>query len=183
MLRRACTRWPTWRRMRPISSSTWQDRLLCSSDLKLCPDNLCTIPSSRHQATQRIEMHSSAILWLLFAFTAFNAIAATELRDFLGGAGYMMRVSGGQEIYQNEEQSLQILNSANHVIALASVAYWDKATCDPSPFLGITEFTVEGWFRYNSANQGKTYTFSVGFHIVLSYCREHCISRCIAVIF
>ena len=100
----------------------------------------------------------ACLLTLSLQAACASASSSPELTDFIGAGGYMLTGTDGRQIYSNELATQQFTGSkisTDLENAFASTAYWAKPTCNANPFLGLTSFTMEGWFRWNELERGE----------------------------
>lgn len=100
-------------------------------------------------------------LLLLLSLWAPPSEAAQSISDFVGGAGYQLRFSGGREIIQDEIATTDILDKTVTVKDLSSLASWQQSQCEPNPFADTVGFTIEAWMRYSEKEKGAYVCMSV----------------------
>lgn len=82
--------------------------------------------------------------------------ASMQIADYVGAGGYTLFHSSSER-HANELATIKVFNikAASAEEQFYTTSYWAKPTCSANPFLGIKNFTVEGWFRFNPKEYGK----------------------------
>lgn len=79
-----------------------------------------------------------------------------QIPDYVGGSAYMLSHSCSER-HAHELDTLRVFNPKAAIAneQFYTTSYWTKPVCDPNPFLGIKNFTIEGWFRWNQKEYGE----------------------------